>query len=172
MVEPVSATRKGETEPRSITHSFKDAKTTNEMWIKQPDQQLVYSGSRVWARRWTPGVMLGVYVPEEFNQADNALDTFTGPTIVATAEPIHTPIDPPARTAKQWLDQLQERFIDAQSRADIDTIISGDDVVRALGAFTNGLKVRLDGLILTARAQHPDADVFVHDGDLMTDTTE
>ena len=40
-----------------------------QMWKKQPDQQLVYGGARVWARRWTPQLMLGVYSPEEIDDA-------------------------------------------------------------------------------------------------------
>jgi hypothetical protein len=63
----VSAIRRGESEPRTVDVALKDVVTDNGMWKKQPDQQLVYSGARVWARRWTPGVMLGVYTPEEFN---------------------------------------------------------------------------------------------------------
>ena len=59
----VIATRKGEAEPRQVEVLLKDAKTTNENWTKQPDQQLAYHGVRVWGRRWTPGVMLGVYHP-------------------------------------------------------------------------------------------------------------
>lgn len=61
----VSATRRGETNPRTVTVMLKDARTNNEMWKRQPDQQLVYHGARVWARRWTPAVILGVYSREE-----------------------------------------------------------------------------------------------------------
>jgi hypothetical protein len=53
------------------------------MWIKQPDQQLVYAGTRVWARRHAPEVMLGVYAPEEFDQAA----PFAGTTLDAEPEP-------------------------------------------------------------------------------------
>lgn len=80
----VSATRRGETQPRTIEVSLKDARTTNDIWNKQPDQQLVYHGVRVWARRWTPGVILGVYTPEEWPAT--ARDTFSGTTIDATPE--------------------------------------------------------------------------------------
>ena len=61
----VTATRRGETNSRSVTVALKDARTNNEMWKRQPDQQLVYHGVRVWARRWTPSVILGVYAREE-----------------------------------------------------------------------------------------------------------
>ena len=45
-----------------------DARTNNRVWQTQPDQQLMYHGVRVWARRHTPELMLGVYSPEEFDE--------------------------------------------------------------------------------------------------------
>ena len=71
----VTATRRGETNPRTVEVKLADAKTSNPLWVKQPDQQLVYHGARVWARRWTPAVILGVYSREEM-----------GPIIDGTAE--------------------------------------------------------------------------------------
>ena len=75
----VRATVKGEAKPREVTVFLADAKTSNSLWTKQPDQQLVYAGTRVWARRHAPEVMLGVYAPEEFDRAE----PFNGPTIDA-----------------------------------------------------------------------------------------
>lgn len=63
----VSGTLRGETKARTVTVKLSDVKTTNGMWTKQPDQQLAYSGARVWARRHVPEVLLGVYTPEEFD---------------------------------------------------------------------------------------------------------
>ena len=77
----VRGTLRGETKPREVTVFLADAKTSNSLWTKQPDQQLVYAGTRVWARRHAPEVMLGVYAPEEFDRAE----PFTGPTIDAEA---------------------------------------------------------------------------------------
>ncbi len=65
----VSGKLRGEAEAVSITLRLADAKTENKMWVKQPDQQLAYAGSRVWARRYAPEVMLGVYAPEEMEDA-------------------------------------------------------------------------------------------------------
>jgi hypothetical protein len=80
----VSARRRGETNPRQMTIHLKDVRTTNEWWKKQPDQMLVYSGTRNWARRWTPAVILGVYAPEEFDRAaGKVVEPFTGVTIDA-----------------------------------------------------------------------------------------
>jgi hypothetical protein len=84
----VRGTLKGETKAREVTVYLAEAKTSNGMWIKQPDQQLVYAGTRVWARRHAPEVMLGVYAPEEFDQAA----PFTGPTL--DAEPDEAPPAP------------------------------------------------------------------------------
>lgn len=83
----VTATRRGERTPRSIEIRLGDVKTTNEWWRKQPEQQLVYSGTRNWARRWTPAAMLGVYTPEEFGRnVDAVVDNYGGPTIEGAAE--------------------------------------------------------------------------------------
>jgi hypothetical protein len=81
----VSAVRNGEKQPRTIAIKMGDVKTSNAMWTKQPDQQLVYSGTRNWARRWTPAALLGVYAPEEFNRATG--EVFDGTTLDAEAEP-------------------------------------------------------------------------------------
>jgi hypothetical protein len=58
----------GESEARTVTVKLKDARTQNRVWQTQPDQQLMYHGSRVWARRHAPELMLGVYSPEEFDE--------------------------------------------------------------------------------------------------------
>jgi RecT family len=61
----VSGKVKSEPEPRCVDVTLKDVKTSNELWNKQPDQQLMYAGARIWARRHMPELMLGVYTPEE-----------------------------------------------------------------------------------------------------------
>ena len=78
-------TLRGEDQPRDIVVTLKEAKTSNQMWTKQPDQQLVYFATRAWARRHAPEVMLGVYSPEEFDGAPTTAQ-FTGATIEAEPE--------------------------------------------------------------------------------------
>jgi len=63
----VSGQLRGEPEPRTVNVTLKEARTPNKVWQTQPDQQLMYHGSRVWARRHTPELMLGVWSPEEFD---------------------------------------------------------------------------------------------------------
>jgi hypothetical protein len=55
----------GEDTPRDVEVKLKDAKTANEQWKKQPDQQLMYAGARTWGRRHVPELMLGVTFYEE-----------------------------------------------------------------------------------------------------------
>jgi hypothetical protein len=61
----VSGQLQGEPQPRVIEVILKNAATANVLWTKQPDQQLMYHGARVWARRHVPELMLGVNSPEE-----------------------------------------------------------------------------------------------------------
>lgn len=88
----VSAILAGETKPRSIDVKLADAKTNNGMWTKQPDQQLAYHGARVWARRYAPEVMLGVYAPEEMDAPlAPTPQPHNGTTIDGKAEPASAP---------------------------------------------------------------------------------
>jgi hypothetical protein len=63
----VSGQLRGEDEPRVVEVVFKHARTANTHWQKQPDQQLMYHGARVWARRHAPELMLGVWSEEEID---------------------------------------------------------------------------------------------------------
>lgn len=56
-----------EDKARTITLQVKDAKTDNKMWVKDPDQKLVYSGSTKWARRYCPEVLLGVLTDDDLD---------------------------------------------------------------------------------------------------------
>ena len=58
---------RGESQPRTVEVTLASAATDNVWWKKTPDQMLTYHAARVWARRHTPEVMLGVYSPDEFN---------------------------------------------------------------------------------------------------------
>jgi hypothetical protein len=66
-VVTVSGTLVGETDPLVVYVRLEHARTNNKVWQTQPDQQLAYHGARVWARRYMPELMLGVYAPEEFD---------------------------------------------------------------------------------------------------------
>jgi hypothetical protein len=151
----VSAVRRGETVPRTVDVWLKDAKTSNDVWVRQPDQQLVYHGTRVWGRRCTPGVILGVYSREEFNAAgEPAAEYYDGPTLDAKAEPL--PPEPvatspaPRQTIGQWLDALQLEISAIEGEQELVTLCDRDDVKKMLDVLKNGAKQRLDKMIHVA----------------------
>lgn len=67
----VLGTFKGESEPRTIDLRLRDAKTDNQMWRKDPDQKLIYSGVVKWARRFCPEVVLGVLTDSDLEQVED-----------------------------------------------------------------------------------------------------
>jgi hypothetical protein len=83
---------RGAARPESVTVEYAKVKTSNGMWAKQPDQQLIYSANRIWARRHAPEVMLGVYSDEEWEVTRQERDEFSGETIDGTTT--HAPADP------------------------------------------------------------------------------
>jgi len=65
----VTGTLKGEAEPREITLDIVMARKINKngQINQNPDQQMCYIGARMWARRHTSELMLGVYTPDEID---------------------------------------------------------------------------------------------------------
>lgn len=169
---------RGEEKPRDITVTLKEAKTSNGMWAKQPDQQLVYFATRAWARRYAPEVMLGVYSPEEFD-ATPAAAQFTGTTIEAEPErptmgqqigdtlPAHS--GGPKRTLADAINELDAEFAAAATREAVDEVLASDKCQKALDFARNGSKEQLEGIIKGAinRTEAP-----LDDGSVATDTSD
>lgn len=81
----VWATLKGESEPRTLTISMAQAGVRNSpLWDQDPRQQLAYLCVKRWARLHAPDVLLGVYTPDELQEA---------------APRVERDITPPASTA-------------------------------------------------------------------------
>lgn len=81
----VSATLKGETEPRELKLLLKQATTRNStLWADDPKQQIAYLAQKRWARLYCPGVILGVYTRDE-------LETIDTPEKDITAQGSHEP---------------------------------------------------------------------------------
>ncbi|HCQ9164392.1 TPA: recombinase RecT [Klebsiella pneumoniae] len=81
----VWATLKGESEPRTLTISMAQAGVRNSpLWEQDPRQQLAYLCVKRWARLHAPDVLLGVYTPDELQEA---------------ASRVERDITPPASTA-------------------------------------------------------------------------
>jgi hypothetical protein len=63
----VSGRFEGEAEPRTVSVSVGQAKTQNQMWTKDPEQKLVYTGSIRWARRHKPEIIMGVVTDDDLD---------------------------------------------------------------------------------------------------------
>jgi len=94
----VSGRLHGEATARTVTVRLGDARTVNKVWQTQPDQQLMYHGCRVWARRHTPELMLGVYSPEEFDEATNSSGVMRDVTPAANVPASTAALNSPAQT--------------------------------------------------------------------------
>lgn len=116
----VIGTLRGEEKPRDVDVRLVDVRTDNDSWRKQPDQQLAYSGARVWARRHMPELMLGVYAPDEFDGGDRPAraqhttvsaseplpaERFAAPEIKDYVEP--EKLAQAAEGARPWMKRLQ-----------------------------------------------------------------
>ena len=58
---------KGEADAREVEIGMPgpNEARNSPLWKTDPDQQLTYKATRIWARRHTPELMLGVYTPED-----------------------------------------------------------------------------------------------------------
>ena len=134
----VSGRFKDEDQPRTITLRVGDAKTQNQMWTKDPEQKLVYSGATKWARRHCPEIILGVLT-------DDDLERMQEQTRVVEARVVGdsraTSSDLNERLSKS--DQLAER-LSAKSASDAgegsqdDPHIADRDEMAAKETVTNG----------------------------------
>lgn len=78
----VWAMRRGESEPRVMQVLLAQARTRNStMWADDPKQQLAYLAQKKWARLYAPGVIMGVYTPDELHQELTVIDHATGEVI-------------------------------------------------------------------------------------------
>jgi len=100
----VSGQFRGESEPRAIDLSVKQAQTTNQMWKTDPDQKLVYSGATKWARRYCPEIVLGVLTDDDLEHIeatagrvipDDSIPGMMQRLEAATAEPEPAPKSEP-----------------------------------------------------------------------------
>jgi len=93
-----------EVTPLAVSLKVKDAKTANEQWKKNPDQMLMYSAARMWGRRYTPDVLLGIVFDDEEIPGVNAPLAATGPrTAIAS---------PPTQAHPDVIDELTGEVLD------------------------------------------------------------
>lgn len=78
-------TLRGESEPRVLEMLLAQARTRNStLWADDPKQQLAYLAQKRWARLYAPGVILGVYTPDELDQPT---ERNMGPAEVVSSRP-------------------------------------------------------------------------------------
>ncbi len=97
----VIGTIKGEDEPRTIELPFVLAKRINKngQMLINPDQQAAYIGARLWARKHTPELMLGVYTPDEIDEDQPQNVTGTAPETEAAVVPARPKVERARRGA-------------------------------------------------------------------------
>ena len=64
----VIGTFKGEEDPRTVTLTVAQAKTANDIWVRDPEQKLCYSGAIKFCRRHCPELMLGVLTDDDVDK--------------------------------------------------------------------------------------------------------
>jgi hypothetical protein len=170
----VSATRRGETESRTITIRLGDVRTTNDQWSRQPDQMLCYHAVRVWARRYAPSVLAGVYAPEEFDTPiiDGTVERAEIPELPVPTPPPESPSEstqdvtlrdainkavplrPTKPTIAAWLDQLAARLERCTDREEVERELLNEEVCRAGRTLNGTARARLRELMDAALARH------------------
>jgi hypothetical protein len=70
-----------ETSPRTVSVHIDQVKTANKVWTTQPEQQLAYAGARIWGRRHTPEILMGLL--------------FEGEQPIIDVTPTEVPANPP-----------------------------------------------------------------------------
>lgn len=117
----VTGRPRGTGKDQSVEGRVADWKTTNENWKKQPDDMLVYRGTRQWARRYAPEALLGVYTPDEMEDVPN------DPTVVATvkAKREDKPAELPLYTDAAFAENLPKwQEIVVTGRKSVDDLIA------------------------------------------------
>lgn len=104
------ATLKGESEPRVLDLLLAQARTRNStLWADDPRQQLAYLAQKRWARLYAPGVILGVYTPDELDNPSprdmGTIDRTTG-EVTPPGKP-SLPTCPDAKLDK-WIQNVRE----------------------------------------------------------------
>lgn len=66
-----------------IRIDVRQAKTSNQMWTKDPQQKLFYTGATKWARRHAPEIILGVLTDDDIERMPHTVDAAPAPKNVS-----------------------------------------------------------------------------------------
>lgn len=118
----VWATLKGESEPRTLTISMQQAGVRNSpLWEQDPRQQLAYLCVKRWSRLHAPDVLLGVYTPDELQEAAPRVErdvtpapaTASGMNALINAKPEQPADEKPKSTDGRNPEEILSAFTDA-----------------------------------------------------------
>ena len=115
-----------EAEPRTIKLSVGEAKTSNDMWRKDPRQKLWYSAAIKWARRHCPEVLLGVLTEDDAERIEQTHYVQSVDVTASKSERIAARIpekkepEPEAETTQE---QPAETSADAESQESLINIL-------------------------------------------------
>jgi len=124
----VSGRLTDETTKRIVSVHIDQVKTANKVWTTQPEQQLAYAGARIWGRRHTPEILMGLLfegeqpvidvTPTEVkNEAERQEHTPGVPGGYDPPKPEPTPVSdlPPATSGDAYALQWQVTMANAVS---------------------------------------------------------
>ncbi len=147
-------TLRGESEPRVLELLLAQARTRNStLWADDPKQQLAYLAQKRWARLYAPGVILGVYTPDELDQPT---ERDMGAAEIVSSRPAAqpTPAALPDYSQSAFADNLPKWTALMQSGAKTaDQIIA---IVSTKGALSEAQKAQIRAAAQPKPAPEPE----------------
>lgn len=134
----VSATIKGESEPRTLRISMAQVGETRNspLWVSDPRQQLAYLATKRWARLHAPDVLLGVYSVDELQDHEprdmGSAHVVEEPTTTSRTDTIKARLAAKAKPAEDPVPDLAQ-ILDLIANADsLDALDAVKPLVRRL----------------------------------------
>jgi len=137
----ISGVFTGETEPRVLELHMREAANRNStLWASNPKQQLFYLATKMWARKYCPDVILGVYTPDEIRAipveiTEVEVETTAKVEIIATPDELQYI----AILASQPAIKDETKVVNAVERMK-DKVLTQDQAQKTTRIFMNLLK--------------------------------
>lgn len=118
----VWATMKGEDQPRVLELMLSQAQVRNStLWASDPKQQLAYLATKRWSRLHCPDVIMGVYTPDELQEAAPRVErditpapaTASGMNKLINSKPEQKHEDQPKKSDDREPEEILAAFSDA-----------------------------------------------------------
>lgn len=153
----VWATFKGEDEPRELRLLLSQAGVRNSpLWGQDPKQQLAYLAVKRWSRLYCPDVILGVYTPDELEDALPQPERDMGKVEdVRKQEPAATGSRASRAKEKLHTRTAQATDVPATGKSAPPEL---DEVLGAIGAATNGAQLTAAGQLASQMLDGADKD--------------